>query len=226
MAAAKEKQGCCSQWLSEEHCSKGDSCSFRHDETRKEKERAEIQHDLFPETQTDLLKETAKVPKSKEQKASAHQGNETRQLATSTCTESARILLVIVGILLSVPNTEQTKKGASSAKSVPSFIPKTKTVKGRSQRTLNQTRQQPPWYKILNSWDVFLGTQNSYAIQRVDLRTRDDPRSSIKSSRNHLAIRFCRNAVKYLQTRERKGPSLVIVQGGSRNDRDPSAPRV
>ena len=27
VAVAKEKKGCCSQWLSERHCSKDDSCS-------------------------------------------------------------------------------------------------------------------------------------------------------------------------------------------------------
>ena len=33
----ERKPGDCSQWLSEGHCSNGDSCSFKHDEKKREK---------------------------------------------------------------------------------------------------------------------------------------------------------------------------------------------
>ena len=75
-AVAKENTEDCFQWLSKGKCSKGDSCTFRHQENHKEKrERKEIEHDLLPETQTDLLQETAKVPQAKDQQVSAHPAN-------------------------------------------------------------------------------------------------------------------------------------------------------
>ena len=45
---------------------------------------------------------TAKVPRAKDHKASARPAKEARHLARSSCRESARILLVIVGILLQI----------------------------------------------------------------------------------------------------------------------------
>ena len=45
----------------------------------------------------------------------------------------------------------------------------------------------------------------------TDVRRSVMMRSSKKSSRNHLTIRFCRFAEKMIQIRQRKGPSLDIV---------------
>ena len=97
------------------------------------------------EARTDLLKETAKAPEAKDQKVPVHPEKETTQLATSSCRESARILLVIIGVLLSAPNTEQ-KKGGNSAKSVPFMHTEDKKVNERSRcRTQHQTKHQSPW---------------------------------------------------------------------------------
>ena len=129
----ERKHGGCSQWLSEGQCSKDDWCSFRHDKNQKGKERKReyIQHDLLPETQTDLVVETAKVPKAKDHKVSAHLAK-----------QKASVLQAHAG-KLSVPHTKQ-KMGAHSAKTVLSHRTKTKTVNERSmRRTQDQTRQQP-----------------------------------------------------------------------------------
>ena len=47
----------------------------------------EIEHVLLPGTQTDLLKETAKVPSAEDPKASARPPTETSHLGTSSCRE-------------------------------------------------------------------------------------------------------------------------------------------
>ena len=97
---------------SERQCSKADSCCFKHDEKKKKvTEKKEIQHDLLSETETDLLKETAKVPRAKAKRRQAIWQKETSQFASSSCTENGRILLAIMLGTLSVPNTKKTKYG-------------------------------------------------------------------------------------------------------------------
>ena len=99
----------------------------------------------FTRLKPNFSRRRQRYQKHRPQKYQPIQKKRPAQLATSTCRENGRNLLVIIGILLSVPNTEQ-KKGANSAKSVPSYITETRTVKTRSmRRTQNQTRQQPPW---------------------------------------------------------------------------------
>ena len=92
-------------------------------------------------------KEMANIAAAKEnketalkEKVSAPSGKEDQPACCKYIRESARILLVIVGILTSLPNIKQ-KKGANLAKSVPSHKTKTSTVKERSVRWM----QQPLW---------------------------------------------------------------------------------
>ena len=174
---------------------------------KRKRGKEEIQHAFFSETQEDLLKVAAKVPRAKDEKASARLAKDTSQLATSSCRENARILLVSFGILLSVPNTKQ-KKGAGSATSAPSYIRKTKPTNARSRRRIqNQTRQQPSLVKNTDKWGsisrrtelVHDSTDGFTDVRRSILK-----KSTKKCSRNHLTTRFCRSAEKHSDQRAQR----------------------
>ena len=73
----------------------------------------------------------------------------------------------------------------------------------------NQTRQHPPWKRTLVSWDVFLG---KHTLEK---------HSEVCQKPSHDSVHQKRR--EYSQIRERKRPPLRIIQGGSRNDRNPNA---
>ena len=165
------------------------------------------------------------MPCAKDQNSAALPAKTTRQLATSTCREGAGILLVINDILISVPKFLKQEKGAGLSDKC-----STRQIDGKnSQRKKHQEDTKPDkattaLVKDAEKLGCFPGKQNFYVKPTdgsTDVRRSTLKNSSKKSSRNHLAIRFCRSAEKLNQIRERTGPSLPTLQGASRNDRNP-----
>ena len=117
--------------------------------------------------------ETTKVPMTKDQQIPAHPRKETSQLATKYMQgRVARILLVIIGVLLSVPNTKQ-KKGSRLVDKCSFTHDEDKQCQGKKhqQRIQRQTRQQPLLVKDLNkSGGVLLEEQNFHVNQGMDPR--------------------------------------------------------
>ena len=172
-----------------------------------------------PETQTDLVQE---VPKAEDHKVSAHLEEEISQFAVSFCMESARILLLIIGILLSVPNTKQ-KEDCKFGEQCSFTHHEDKNSQGKKHKKDAKTRQgnnRPEkrhwqvemyfsehristWRWIYGCETIFLEAEQYEVFQKTISRC-----GSAKTPRNLLKIR------------DREGPSLGVIQGGSRNDRN------
>ena len=187
--------------------------------TKEERENEEIRHVLLPETHTDLLK------RAKDQEASAPPEKETRQFATSLWRENARLLLVISGILLRVPNTKQ-EKGANTATLVPWNKTKTKqwgeeAEKGFKIRQGNNRSGE--WHRKMVMYFSKNRTSrwtNGWIYGRETIKL-EEVQSEVFQEPLHDS--FLPKRRKIIRIRERKGPSLGMIQGGSRNDRNPNA---
>ena len=100
---------------------------------------------------------------------------ETHQIATSSCRENTRIFLVIIGIFLSVPNTE-LKRGANSATNAPFYMTKTKNRQGKKQK--RDSKPDKATSSLVKSTqrqvEMYFAKNNFSLNQRMDLRTRHD----------------------------------------------------
>ena len=171
-AVAEEKQGDCSQWLCKGPSSKGDLCSFKHDENKREKAKGRNPTRSPFRDPNRSSEGDGKGARFHGPQGISPSEKETSQLAASSRRENARSLPVIMGIFLSAPKYK-TKERCRFGEKCSNVHKGEGNGQGKEaeRRLKKQTKQQPLWWETLNTREVGREKQNLYMNQRMGLQT-------------------------------------------------------
>ena len=220
----KRRSWDCRQWISKGKCSRGESCSFKHDINKtgegKGKRNDQVllhqDHDHKAKTKNGKGAAQGKVPKGNSSSGKQNQPSCCSPLERKCTKPSCDCWLPPECV------KHRTDEGCILVENVCFFIPIMKRqMRSKKYKNFEKKKRDRPlqWYAVIKHWVVNHTTSNCQD-RLLDLRTWDGPcwgRAARDLGKHILHSNVQKTAERFIKRREQLGPPLGVIQGGLHN---------
>ena len=196
--SVERKPGECHQWKATGQCSKGDGCSFCHDDST----RGEKTQSSSPVPRPQTHNDGRKPSKGKSPRGSSPTGRRNQKACRRYLTG----------------NTAKKNRDANSSKSACSGTPRLTASPTKSRRKVVE-KDRLPYGRIRSNWVAYHRTKSHRNPNRF-------LRKSTKSLGPKRSVQFSKGTIRHGKIGKIKGPSQGVTGQCEPHDRSPHAPKI